>query len=196
MHAVTDESFEEIVVAPRSARRETVGVLLTIAGIVALCAVRFALLSRAGGEREVAAGPSLSPADATIFQSLIVAAESVASLREADGRWPSPARLQSEGLPPFEPALLPQDLRGYRWEEYARGAGVDYVGQEAGSRGRASFLLRLEDSEPAGQGKTSSLLVEVWTHPRRDPRVVDALGSAGWTRLVSLEGRAGTVKRP
>src|SRR5258708_6158009 len=131
---MTGEGVREVVVLPRGARKETLWVFGAIFLIAALAAARFALLKPSGGAAPQPGAAVLTGSDGLVYQSLLVAVDAVASLRESDGAWPSPERLAKEDMPPFAAALLPRELRGARWEAQARGGGIDgidYVGRDA-----------------------------------------------------------------
>lgn len=190
---MTGEGVREVVVLPRGARKETLGVFAAILVIVALSAARFALLTPAGGAPPAPGAAVLTGSEGLVYQSLLVAVDSVASLRESEGAWPPPERLAKDDMPPFAPGLLPQDLRGYRWETQAKGSGLDYVGRDAG--GRTAFLLRMDRDQPAGT-PAPRISVQIWIHDGKSAPLPGASpASTGWLRLVELDGQAGPARK-
>jgi hypothetical protein len=189
---MTGEGVREVVVLPRGARRETLGVFGAIALILALCAARVALLRPGGGATAGPAAAVLTGSDGLIYQSLLVAVDAVATLRESEGGWPSPERLAKEDMPPFAAGLLPQELRDIRWEARPRGSGadgVDYIGRDT-SGSRTAFLLRMDRDRPAG-ALAPRISVQIWIHDGKGATAPAASpASSGWMRLVELDGQA------
>ncbi len=190
-----------VLVRPPSVRRETVGVLLAVAAIAVLGGARVAWIRRAGpaAESRPATESALRPEDAPIYQSLLVAADSVVSARDRSGAFPSVDALESDGIPPFAAALLPKERRGYRWEARELPKGRDYVGHDPANAARTAFLLRVVEQEKAGWEGTMAgsapprLRVSVQLYVRRSwEKPPGELPAAdGWFNLVTLDGAAG-----
>ncbi|MCM3878285.1 MAG: hypothetical protein NEA02_17940 [Thermoanaerobaculia bacterium] len=172
-------------VRPPSATREALGVGAAVAAVILLGGVRIATLpdlGSVGGRTAVTA--ALTANDQVVYQSLLVAVDSVASLRKKTGRWPDVPALAGEEVPPFAPALLPTAARGLVWSVSANGTAADYAGVDPSGR-RTAFLLRVKVPEKGASA-------EVWF---RRGGTASAAGAypvrEGWFELVALDGDTG-----
>jgi hypothetical protein len=172
-------------VRPPSASREALGVGAAIAAVLLFGGLRVATLPRAGsGETRTGATAVLTANDQVVFQSLLVAVDSVASLRKKTGAWPDVPALAGEDVPPFAPALLPAAARGIVWSVSANGTVADYTGVDPSGR-RTAFLLRVRERDKGASA-------EVWF---RKGGTASAAGAypvrEGWFELVALDGDTG-----
>ena len=191
---------------PNAARGETLGVFAAITGIVALGALRIALLG--GSEGPVHLQPyqrldsTLTPAQRTLDQSLLAATDEIVDRWRSSGAWPQVARLEQEQIPPFAAALLPPRLRGCVWSLTDRQSWADYLGRCPDPSAPTAYLLRIVDLrsnvhphphpsyDPAQQ-----VASQVWLFFGSDvPYPVDSLLEADWLWYVnvadpSLKGR-------
>lgn len=174
-------------VRPPSASREALGVGAAIAAMLLLGALRIATLPRTStGETRKGAAAVLTANDQVVFQSLLVAVDSVASLRKRTGAWPDVPALAGEEVPPFAPALLPAAARGLVWSVSANGTVADYAGVDPDGK-RTAFLLRVKERDKGASA-------EVWF---RKGGIASAAGAypvrEGWFELVALDGDTGPV---
>ena len=172
-------------VRPPSASREALGVGAAIAAVLVLGGLRIATLPRAGsGGARTTATAVLTANDQVVYQTLLVAVDSVTSLRKKTGAWPAVAALAGEEVPPFAPALLPAAARGLVWSVTANGGAADYTGVDPSGR-RTAFLLRVKERERGASA-------EVWF---RKGGAASAAGPypvrEGWFELVALDGDTG-----
>jgi hypothetical protein len=172
-------------VRPPSTPREALGVAAAVAAVLLLGGLRVATLPRAGsGETRTGATAVLTANDQVVFQSLLVAVDSVASLRKKTGGWPDVPALAGEEVPPFAPALLPAAARGLVWSVSANGTVADYAGVDPSGR-RTAFLLRVRERDKGASA-------EVWF---RKGGTASAAGAypvrEGWFELVALDGDTG-----
>ncbi len=173
-------------VRPPSASREALGVGAAIAAVLLLGAVRVATLPRAGsdGAPQGAAPLVLTASDQVVYQSLLVAVDSVMSQRKRTGAWPDVPALAGEEVPPFAPALLPAAARGLVWTATANGTAADYAGVDPAGR-RTAFLLRVKEREKGASA-------EVWFRKGGTASVAGAYPvREGWFELVALDGDTG-----
>lgn len=176
------------VVRPPSASREAFGVGAAVAAVLLFGGLRIAMLPRAGsGGTRTGASAVLTASDQVVYQSLLVAVDSVASLRKKTGAWPDVPALAAEEVPPFAPGLLPAAARGLVWSAAPSGTAADhadYAGVDPSGK-RTAFLLRMKERE-------KGVSAEVWF---RKGGTASAAGAypvrEGWFELVALDGDTG-----
>ena len=186
-------------VPPARGRGEAVGVLAALALIAVAMTVRAILV--AAQEDRIWLQPyqrldsSLTTDEQTLFRTLLAAEFDVADLRGGTGFWPDADALAGAFVPPFDAAMVPPALRGFRWSTYDGGSWVDYLGTIGdGAVGSEAFLLRLIDlhagyhphPHPGVDYDPEQLVaVQVWSHP--DPSTAypgERLPEAGWLWVV------------
>jgi len=173
-------------VRPPSASREALGVGAAVAAVLLLGGLRVATLPRAGtGAAPTGAAAVLTANDQVVYQSLLVAVDSVTSFRKKTGAWPDVTALAGEEAPPFAPALLPAAARGLVWSDRANGALADYTGVDPEGK-RSAFLLRVRERERGASA-------EVWFRKGGTSTAAGAYPvREGWFELVTLDGDTGT----
>jgi hypothetical protein len=229
-------------VAPPSARAETWNVLRVAALIV--LATWIYLADSAAGRRaaggEGGAGPSGAAAaaagggadardlmpyqrlfrtlggdDQRMFRELQEGLLEAENARSSTRRWPRPAALAAQGIPPFAPEPAARGgRRSYRWELRQEGPYVNYLGTPADRRDPELLLLVQEPDPPAPPAGPASaagpppqptdemhhrladgtlLHVSTWMRgPAAAPGAVEPAGGAivepyakGWTQLLA-----------
>jgi hypothetical protein len=86
------------------------------------------------------------PAEQRMFRALQEGLLEAEARRSADGRWPDPASLAADGIPPF--AFDPTDKAGpSNWRLIVNGAIVNYVGVPRAA-GFPAWLLLVQEPEP------------------------------------------------
>jgi hypothetical protein len=172
-------------VRPPSAKREALGVSAAIAAVLLFGGLRVATLPRAGsGETRTGATAVLTANDQVVYQSLLVAVDSIATLRKKSGAWPDVPALAGEEVPPFAPALLPAAARGLVWNVIASGTVADYAGVDAEGK-RTAFLLRVKERDRGASA-------EVWFRKGGAESTAGAYPlREGWFELVALDGDTG-----
>ena len=173
------------IVRPPSTTREALGVGAAVAAVLLFGGLRIATLPRRGsGEKRTGTSVVLTASDQVVYQTLLVAVDSVTTLRKKTGVWPAVAVLAGEEVPPFAPALLPAAARGLVWSVTANGGAADYAGVDPSGR-RTAFLLRLKERDRGASA-------EVWF---RKGGAASAAGPypvrEGWFELVALDGDTG-----
>lgn len=173
------------VVSPPSAVREALGVGAAIAAVLFLGGLRIATLPRAEHRAtRTAATAVLTGPDQVVYQALLVAVDSVTSMKKKSGYWPDAAALAGEDVPPFASALIPAAARGLAWTSAANGPFADYVGVDASGR-RTAFLLRVKEREKGASA-------EIWFRKGGSAIAAGAYPvREGWFELVALDGDTG-----
>jgi len=142
------------------------------------------------------------PAEQRMFRELQEGLLEAEARRSANGRWPEPAALAAEGIPPF--AIDPTDRGGpYDWRLIVNGAGVKYLGTPRRASAPAWLVLVLEPEpgappDPAREDEEHHRLLNgdmlhVSTWVRGDARVphgtIRAPQAEGWTQLYAVGPR-------
>lgn len=188
------------VVRPAGAGHETMWVLLASACVLAIAAVLIGVRAQPQAEAALAAHQidartQLNAAEQGVHADLLVAAEEIVALAEADKVAPGIEQLKGMDLPPFAAGMGAAARGGHEWRTAAQGAALAYVGRSAAPEVAASFLLRLPAS---GQGGASgghghahdhAAEPEVWVHAQALqawPEQLDdaSLARQGWRQVV------------
>ena len=154
--------MESIVVPPRQVWRETAAVALLVAHLGLLVVMRAHALRdepRSGFAVYDVAADSLAEAERTLARTLRAAAGDVGAAVRAGGDWADPATLSARLVPPFDPRLLPPDLRSLRFEVadrtvawidiLGRSSAADVAGSVVADRGLGAYVLRVVDRDAA-----------------------------------------------
>ena len=211
MESTTDQNsrYQEVLVAPMDARRETVWLLLAIGVIVLFMFLRFFMFAGKSEEKYLRSYQRLDNILTTndqriIYQSLLSCVREVEIIRDQEGVWPEAELLQMEQIPPFDIQFLPKSLKDYTWSSYDGGSWVDYVGQNQIGNASVTFLLRLIDLHAEyhphphpgiDYDPTMQVAVQVWIYPESNrPYPGERLPEAGWFWVVRPNDR--TLKKP
>lgn len=185
------------VVRPAGAGHETLWVALAAACVLLVAAILIGARSQplaavALSSYQIDARTQLNAAEQGVHADLLVAAEEITALVEADKAVPGIEQLRGMDLPPFVTGVGAAARGGHEWRTQVQDHDVAYVGRSAEPDVAASILLRL----PArGEADTSSKAhahkdeVVVWV--RREganawPEQLDdaSLARQGWRQVV------------
>lgn len=191
------------VVRPAGAGHETLWVLLASACVLLVAAILIGVRSQpleaaALSSHQIDARTQLNAAEQGVHADLLVAAEEIGAMREADKAVPSIEQLRGMDLPPFA-AGVGADARGaHEWRSISQGQDVAYVGRSASPDVAASFLLRLlpahREAEATRQAHAhddeANAEADVWVRregPEAWPEQLDnaALVRQGWRQVVT-----------
>ena len=162
-------------IAPPSARAETWNVLRAAALIVLATWIYIADTAAPAGSGAGAPGRSgeaaaleardlmpyqrlfrsLGGDDQRMFRELQEGLLEAENARSSTRRWPAPAALAAQGIPPFADAAGRGGRRLYRWQLRREGPIVNYLGMPADRRDPAFLLLVQEPDSPAPGGGSS-----------------------------------------
>ena len=164
--SVDPQPVRRVEIRPPSARAETLNVLRVAALIVLAAWIYLAAETAppAAGSAGMAGGgdiagasragrdlmpyqrlfPALSGGEQRMFRELQEGLLEAENGRAATRRWPSPAELAAQGVPPFAAA---SPAGGYTWTLRQDGLTVNYVGVSAAPRAPA-FLLLVQEPDP------------------------------------------------
>ncbi|MCW5670921.1 MAG: hypothetical protein KIT86_14790 [Hydrogenophaga sp.] len=186
------------VVRPAGAGHETLWVALAAACVLLVAAILIGaraqpLAATALSSHQIDARTQLNAAEQGIHADLLVAAEEIAALIEADQALPGVEQLRGMDLPPFAAGAGAAARGGHEWRTQAQGHEVAYVGRSAAPDVAASFLLRLPARKGAGEPSPGAHAhdgeAEVWV--RREganswPEQLDdaSLARQGWREVV------------
>jgi hypothetical protein len=151
------QSPRTVEVHPPGVRRETMlvlrigfqvlfgwALLLTAErGLAARPGTKAASARLAPGEMAFADLPS---ADQRIFRAIQEGMTEAERLRSSTGRWPTPAELAAQGIPPFAPDPIDRD--GYTWSMRQKDLEFNYVGSPAPGRERPRFVVLIVEPSP------------------------------------------------
>ncbi len=195
------------VVKPAGAGHETLWVVLASVCVLAVAAVFVGARSQSHEDAALAAHQidartQLNAAEQGVHADLLVAAEEIAALFDADRAWPRIEQLREMALPPFADGVSASARGGHDWRTAAQGHDVAYVGRSAAPGVAASFLLRLpvpEAGEPAAAPAHAGDEPVVWVHregPQAWPEQIDdaSLVRQGWRQVV-VRYDAGVTRR-
>jgi hypothetical protein len=90
---------------------------------------------------------TLGGEDQRLFRELQEGLLEAENVRSSTRRWPAPASLASQGIPPFAGGPARGGRRLYRWELRQEGPYVNYLGLPADRRDPA-FLLLVQEPDP------------------------------------------------
>jgi hypothetical protein len=185
------------VVRPAGAGHETLWVLL--AAVVVLLAAAWVVGLRAQPQAAAAlaahqldARTQLNAAEQGVHADLLVAAEEILALHEADQAVPGLARLREMALPPFVDGPDARARGAHEWRAVQQAQAFALVGQSAAPGVAASFLLRLPLESP-GDAKAhahSGDAVGIWVQregaPHWPQQIDDAaLVRQGWRQVIT-----------
>lgn len=195
------------VVRPAGAGHETLWVLLASACVLLVAALFIGVRSQpqeaqALASHQVDARTQLNAAEQGVHADLLVAAEEIAAVADADKRMPSIEQLRDMDLPPFAAGVASSARGAHEWRTVLQGHEVAYVGRSAAPDVAASFLLRLPAPAQAGASPTGHAHdgePGVWVH--RDalqtwPGQIDdvSLMRQGWREVV-VRYNAGVTRK-
>lgn len=203
----TASEERRIIVPPLDARRETLGVLVAIAVIIALMALRFSLTSDTEQFKYMRPyqrlDSILDTEQRTVYQSLLAIVPEVEYLRDEEGDWPEAELLEMDGLPPFDVNLLPPALRGVVWTGHNNNSWIDYVGRDQTGDLGATLLLRLIDLHAEyhphphpgiDYDPNMKVAVQIWMYPETNrPYPGERLPEAGWWWVVAPDDKTLTT---
>lgn len=185
------------VVRPAGAGHETLWVVLAAACVLLVAALLIGaraqpLAAAALSAHQVDARTQLNAAEQGVHADLLVAAEEINALIEADKALPGIEQLRGMDLPPFATGMGAAARGGHEWRTQVQGHEVAYVGRSAAPDVAASFLLRLpvrDEGEAPSKAHAHDDEAEVWV--RREganswPEQLDdaSLMRQGWRQVV------------
>lgn len=189
---------KQVIVPPLEARRETIGLLLALAVLVALMTLRFVLLS--GESEQQFMKPYhrldniLQGGQRTLYQAMIAAVPEIVDLRNREGQWPEVELLEMEEVPPFAPQFLPATLQGVVWSSFDGGSWIDYVAQDPSGGETITLLLRVIDLHAEyhphphpgiDYDPNEQVAIQVWMFPEANRAYPgERLPEAGWFWVV------------
>lgn len=207
MTGLTEEvGYNEIVVAPLEARRETMAVMATIVVIVLIMALRFVLVPGKKVRIEMKSYQRLDfvlkDQQPILYRSLLSVVDEVVGLREQEGQWPEVELLEKESVPPFAKVFLPVPLKAYNWSRHGGESWVDYFGEYTGedkqinSRHKViTFLLRIIDLHAdehhphphpgVDYDPNMRYAGQVWIYRGNRPYPGERLPETGWKWIIS-----------
>lgn len=156
--SVPDLPIRTVEVVPPSKSNESVSVLL-VSGAIVLVAL-YAIAARTGlGARSAQADSlpfqmvfqDLPGPEQRIVRELTEGFAEAKRVRGVTGKWPAPADLARDQIPPFAEDAL--DRARYQWSLKQERLLFNYLGTPA-SEGSPEFLLVVQEPEPAG-GETA-----------------------------------------
>jgi hypothetical protein len=100
---------------------------------------------------------TLEGEDQRLFRELQEGLIEAENVRSSARRWPAPAALAAQGIPPFAGAPGRGGRRNYRWQLRQEGLIVNYLGMPADARDPA-FLLLVQEPDP--QAAASGVLAQ------------------------------------
>jgi hypothetical protein len=192
---------KEIIVAPKAAGREALGLAAALCVILLLAGLRVAQVAPERGGNSLLAHQMqdirLKNQAPVLYRSLLGAAETITWLREESGGWPDVAALEQENLPPFAAKFLPAGLGGFKWE-LRQGAGLaDYYGVNANVAAEEkagadplenSFILRIIDRQSQqadAAAKQERFTAQVWINQKIADYPDGPPEERGWKWVVS-----------
>lgn len=185
------------VVRPAGAGHETLWVVLAAACVLLVAAILIGaraqpLAAAALSSHQIDARTQLNAAEQGVHADLLVAAEEITALMEANKAVPGIEQLRGMDLPPFVTGVGAAARGGHEWRTQVQGHEVAYVGRSAAPEVAASVLLRLPakgeaDASPKAHEHEDE--AEVWV--RREgantwPEQLDdaSLMRQGWRQVV------------
>lgn len=185
------------VVRPAGAGHETLWVVLAAACVLLVAAILIGaraqpLAAAALSSHQIDARTQLNAAEQGVHADLLVAAEEITALIEADNAVPSIEQLRGMDLPPFAAGAGAAARGGHEWRTQAQGHELAYVGRSAAPDVAASVLLRLPtrgEGEAPPKAHAHDEEAEVWVHregPNAWPEQLDdaSLTRQGWRQVV------------
>jgi hypothetical protein len=185
-----------VVVRPAGAGHETLWVALAAAIVLAVAALVIgarvqSVEAAALAPYQIDARTQLNAAEQGVHADLLVAAEEIAALADADSKWPPVDLLRAMELPPFATGSAAMARGGHEWQLAAQGHEAAYVGRSAAPEVAASFLVRLpargagSDKAPHGHDGAAQVWLQregpqAWPDPLDDA----SLTRQGWRQVV------------
>ena len=186
------------VVRPAGAGHETLWVVLASACVLLVAAIIIGVRSQpqeaaALSSHQIDARTQLNAAEQGVHADLLVAAEEIVAMADADKAMPRVEQLRDMDLPPFATGVSSSARGAHEWRIAAQGHDVAYVGRSAAPDVAASFLLRLsvpDDGDTSPKGHAHGGEPEVWVHReslQAWPAQLDvpALMRQGWRQVVA-----------
>lgn len=183
---------------PAGAGHETLWVALAAAGVIALAALVIGVRAQPAGApvaaaHQIDARTELNAAEQGVHADLLVAAEEIAALMDAEGgAAPTVERLSELGLPPFSTGPETQARGGHEWRLLPQGEVLGYAGRTAAPALAGSLLLRVPTRAATSDSHTHGHAhgVEVWIQREGAPAwpaSVDeaALIRQGWREVLT-----------
>lgn len=189
------------VVRPAGAGHETLWVMLAAAAVLLAAAWVVGLRTQpqavaALAAHQLDARTQLNAAEQGVHADLLVAAEEILAIQEADRAMPDLAQLREMALPPFVDGPDARARGAHGWRAVQQAHEFALVGRSAAPEVAASFLLRLPLDAP-GDSKVHAQshahrgeAVEVWVQregaPHWPQQIDDAaLMRQGWRQVVT-----------
>lgn len=183
------------VVRPAGAGHETLWVLLTAAMVLVLAAIL--ITARAQPQAAAALAPhqldartQLNAVEQGLHGDLLVAAEEIVALAEAERALPTVDALRGLDLPPFAAGVTTTTRGGHSWKAAKQGPFAAYIGRTAAPEVAASLLLRLPAGHAPAAHDHADEAFQVWVQregPVAWPAQLDdaALTRQGWRQVVT-----------
>jgi hypothetical protein len=184
------------VVRPAGAGHETLWVVLAATVVLAVAAMVIGARAQPTASaallpHQIDARTQLNAAEQGVHADLLVAAEEITALAQADKKLPRVEQLREMDLPPFASGAGATARGAHEWRTTAQGHEVAYVGRSAAPDVAASFLLRLPASDAASSKDSHGHddVAEVWVQregPQAWPEQLDdaSLTRQGWRQVV------------
>lgn len=188
------------IVRPAGAGHETLWVLLTAVVVLGLAALFVSARTKPEAvavlaAHQIDARSQLNAAEQGVHGDLLVAAEEIAALAEAEQALPRVEQLRTMDLPPFAGGMTSVTRGGHEWRTTAQGPYVAYVGRSVAPGVAGSFLLRLPKpgatrTSPKEHSHDHDDVWHVWVHREgaaEAPAPLDdaALARQGWREVVT-----------
>ncbi len=185
------------VVRPAGAGHETLWVLLTAVAVLLVAALVVGVRTQpqaamALAAHQLDARTQLNAAEQGVHADLLVAAEEILAIQEADQAMPELAQLREMALPPFAGGPDARARGAHEWRAVQQEHEFALVGRSAAPELAASFLLRLP-LDPPGDSKAhahSGEAVDIWVQREGAPHWPQQIGDAalmrqGWRQVVT-----------
>ncbi len=140
-------------VRPPSVRHE-LGLVLRFTARILCCAAGLLILDRAAVPRTPGAGrldldqrafADLPAPEQRMFRQIQEGIAEAERVRSTTGRWPQPAALAADGIPPFAPD--PLDRAGHSWALVQEATEINYVGVAKSTQG-PGFVVHIVEPDP------------------------------------------------
>ncbi len=192
---------KEIIVAPKAAGREALGLAIAVCVILLLAGLRVAHVAPKNGSGSLLTHQlqdiRLRNQAPVLYRSLLGAADTITWLKETNGSWPDITALEQENLPPFAAKFLPAGLSGFRWELRQGQGWADYYGINSGAAAEEkagadplenSFILRIIDrqnQQADAAAKQERFAAQVWINLKTADYPDGPPEERGWKWVVS-----------
>jgi hypothetical protein len=204
---MSNSTGKEVIVAPKAAGREALGLAAAICVILLLAGLRVAQVApkkaEEGFQTYQMQDIKLKNQAPVLYRSLLGAADTITGLREENGAWPEIATLQQENLPPFAAKFLPTGLGGFTWELRQGASWADYYGTNKNTAAEekkgadpleTSFILRVIDLQAGKypyplakqeQGQENRFATQIWINPKLADYPDGPPAERGWKWVIS-----------